>query len=233
MRPAPGPTPPARRTTRSSPAPPTKDLFTVTSADGTSSTVTVNILGSNDAAVLSSATVALTETDAVLTASGSLSISDVDSAATFNAATLVGTYGSLSLDAAGAWTYTASSAHDAFVAGTTYQDLFTVTSADGTSSTVTVNILGTSEGPTVSAASASVSEEGLPGGSQDNAGTSDTTNSASATGTVAIDNLDGPIASVTLTAPTGALTSGGQTVTWSGAGTSTLTASANGETWPR
>ncbi|UUZ51969.1 VCBS domain-containing protein [Massilia sp. B-10] len=59
------------------------DVFTVTSADGTTSTITVNILGTNDAAVISTATVNLTETDAVLTASGNLTITDVDSAATF------------------------------------------------------------------------------------------------------------------------------------------------------
>ncbi|UUZ51979.1 VCBS domain-containing protein [Massilia sp. B-10] len=59
------------------------DVFTVSSADGTTSTITVNILGTNDAAVLSTATVNLTETNAVLTANGTLTISDVDSAATF------------------------------------------------------------------------------------------------------------------------------------------------------
>ena len=42
--------------------------------------VTVNILGTNDAAVLSSATTDLTETDAALSTSGTLTISDVDSA---------------------------------------------------------------------------------------------------------------------------------------------------------
>ncbi|UUZ49644.1 VCBS domain-containing protein [Massilia sp. B-10] len=41
----------------------------MTSADGTTSTVTVNIMPStNDAAILSTATVALTETNSVLTA---------------------------------------------------------------------------------------------------------------------------------------------------------------------
>ncbi|UUZ51973.1 VCBS domain-containing protein [Massilia sp. B-10] len=59
------------------------DVFTVTSADGTTSTITVNILGTNDAAVISTATVNLTETDAVLTASGTLTITDADSAASF------------------------------------------------------------------------------------------------------------------------------------------------------
>ena len=43
-----------------------------------------------------------------------------------------GAYGTFSIDATGAWTYTASSAHDEFVAGTTYTDTFTVAAADGT-----------------------------------------------------------------------------------------------------
>ena len=43
-----------------------------------------------------------------------------------------GTYGTFAIDAAGAWTYTASSAHNEFAAGTTYTDTFTVASADGT-----------------------------------------------------------------------------------------------------
>ena len=56
-----------------------------------------------------------------------LTISDVDSAATFVAqADTVGSYGTFSIDAAGAWSYTTSSAHDEFVAGTTYTDTFNV-----------------------------------------------------------------------------------------------------------
>ena len=105
--------------------------------------MTVNILGTNDAAVLSSATVGLSETNAVLTTGGTLTISDVDSPASFVAqAGTVGSYGTFTIDAAGVWTYTASSAHDAFVGGTTYSDTFQVASADGTMTSVTVNIAG-------------------------------------------------------------------------------------------
>ena len=43
-----------------------------------------------------------------------------------------GSYGTFAIDAAGAWTYTASSAHNEFVAGTTYTDTFTVAASDGT-----------------------------------------------------------------------------------------------------
>ena len=127
------------------------ETFRYTANDGiansNSATLTFTITGTNDPAVISTATANLVETNAVLTASGILTITDVDSPATFVAATVVGTYGSLSINAAGNWTYTANSAHNEFVGGTTYSDTFTVSSADGTTSTVTVNILGTNDGP--------------------------------------------------------------------------------------
>ncbi|TGP33108.1 hypothetical protein EN871_34155, partial [bacterium M00.F.Ca.ET.228.01.1.1] len=55
--------------------------FDVVSADGTHTSVHIDILGTNDAAVLSSASVNLTETDdaADISTSGALTISDVDS----------------------------------------------------------------------------------------------------------------------------------------------------------
>ncbi|WP_152603138.1 beta strand repeat-containing protein [Methylotenera versatilis] len=130
------------------------DSITVATADGTTQVITVTILGTNDAAVLGSATVNLTETNAVLSTNGTLSISDVDSPATFVAQTATaGTYGSFSINAAGAWTYVASSAHNEFVAGTTYTDTFTVTSSDGTTTSVTVTILGTNDAAVITGSS--------------------------------------------------------------------------------
>ena len=70
----------------------------------------------------------------------------------FNAQTdTSGAYGTFSIDTGGAWTYTASSAHDEFVGGTTYTDTFSVTSADGTSTSVTINITGTNDPAILSA----------------------------------------------------------------------------------
>ncbi|AZO08486.1 adhesin [Mesorhizobium sp. M3A.F.Ca.ET.080.04.2.1] len=129
------------------------DTFNVVSADGTPTTVTINILGTNDAAVLSSDVKNLTETNAAadISTSGTLTISDVDSDAHFVAqAGTAGLYGTFAIDADGAWTYTASSAHDEFVAGTTYTDTFNVVSADGTPTTVTINILGTNDAAVLS-----------------------------------------------------------------------------------
>ena len=130
------------------------DTFSVASADGTPTSVTINILGTNDAAVLSADTANLTETNAAadISTSGTLTISDVDSPATFVAqAGTVGSYGTFAIDTAGAWTYTASSAHNEFVAGTTYTDTFSVASADGTPTSVTINILGTNDAAVLSA----------------------------------------------------------------------------------
>src|SRR6185312_10253805 len=137
------------------------DTFSVASADGTLTSVTINILGTNDAAVLSADTRNLTETNAAadISTSGTLTISDVDSPATFVAqAATLGSYGTFAIDAAGAWTYTASSAHNEFAAGTTYTDTFSVASADGTLTSVTINILGTNDAAVLSADTRNLTE---------------------------------------------------------------------------
>jgi VCBS repeat-containing protein len=137
------------------------DTFTVAAADGTTTAVTINILGTNDAAILSSATANLTETDtaAAISTSGTLTISDVDSSATFVAQTNVaGAYGHFSIDANGAWSYTADTAHDEFHAGQAYTDTFTVSSADGTTTAVTINIIGTNDAAVLSSATADLTE---------------------------------------------------------------------------
>src|SRR2546425_7865058 len=126
---------------------------TVASADGTTTAVQVTINGTNDAAVLSSATVALAETNAPLTTGGALTVSDVDSAQTFVPQTnMAGTNGTFSIAANGAWTYTANSAFDNLNVGQSVSDTFTVASADGTTSTVQVTINGTNDAAGVGSA---------------------------------------------------------------------------------
>nr|WP_253219672.1 VCBS domain-containing protein [Pseudomonas chlororaphis] len=137
------------------------DTFTVSSADGTLTSVTMHILGTNDAAVLSADVANLTETNAAtdISTAGSLTISDVDSAATFVAQTnTAGNYGTFSIGTGGAWTYAADSAHNEFVAGTTYTDTFAVSSADGTLTSVTVHILGTNDAAVLSTGIANLTE---------------------------------------------------------------------------
>src|SRR5204863_24041 len=158
------------------------DVFDVVSADGTHTSVTINILGTNDAAVLSADVRNLTEGDtaAAISTSGVLTISDVDSPATFVAqAGTPGSYGTFAIDAAGQWTYTATSAHNEFVAGTTYTDIFDVVSADGTHTSVTVNILGTNDAAVLSADVRNLTE-------------ADTAAAISTSGTLTISDVDSP-----------------------------------------
>ncbi|MBI2277323.1 MAG: type I secretion C-terminal target domain-containing protein, partial [Dechloromonas sp.] len=82
--------------------------------------------------------------------------------------------------------------------------------------------------PTVGNASASVSEEGLVGGIADTTGDSDTTNLRTVSGSIPVADADGNALSLTLSAPTAALTAQGLAVTWSGTGTQTLIGSAGG-----
>ncbi|MEP3726191.1 MAG: VCBS domain-containing protein, partial [Anderseniella sp.] len=81
-----------------------------------------------------------------LTDSGALTISDADAGqASFVAGTVAGTYGSVSITAAGNWTYTAAnsqSAIQALGAGATLTDTITVSSVDGTTHEISVTITG-------------------------------------------------------------------------------------------
>ncbi len=126
------------------------ETYTVTSIDGTSSTVTIQIDGTNDAATVSSASQTLTETDAPVSTSGTLTSTDVDNTDdSFTADTIVGTIGTFTIDAAGAWTFTANSAFDNLNVGDNVNETFNVTSVDGTASTVTIIINGTNDTPTI------------------------------------------------------------------------------------
>ena len=156
------------------------DSITVQSADGTPSTITVEIAGTNDAAVITPVTVALTETDSVLSTGGTLAITDADSPATFQAQTSVAGsngYGHFTVNTDGSWTYTADSAHNEFEAGKTYTDSITVQSADGTPSTITVEIAGTNDAAVITPAVVSLTETDAP---------------LSTSGTLAITDVDSP-----------------------------------------
>src|SRR5205823_4348810 len=139
------------------------DTFTVAAADGTTSTVQVTINGTNDAAVLSSATVARSEANAARRTGGTLTVSDVDSAQSFVAQTNVaGTNGTFSIAANGTWTYTANSAFNNLSVGQSVSDTFTVASADGTTSTVQVTINGTNDAAVLSSATVALAETNAP-----------------------------------------------------------------------
>ncbi|MDQ2147077.1 VCBS domain-containing protein, partial [Alcaligenaceae bacterium C4P045] len=127
-----------------------QEIFTVTSADGTVSQVTVTVIGTNDAAVIAGQGTGTVTEDSVLTASGTLTVTDADAGqATFTAQTgTAGTYGSFSIGTDGAWTYTLNNTAanvQALAQGEQRQEMFTVTSADGTVSQVTVTVIGTND----------------------------------------------------------------------------------------
>ncbi|MEH0876517.1 type I secretion C-terminal target domain-containing protein [Pectobacterium cacticida] len=78
-----------------------------------------------------------------------------------------------------------------------------------------INLSVTNIAPVVGTGTAVVSEEGLPGGIKDDKGTSDTTDSASASGKLDIHDPDSSSLTVSLVAPQdGALQSGGIDVKW-------------------
>ncbi|UNP90184.1 VCBS domain-containing protein [Aeromonas encheleia] len=133
------------------------DSITVATADGTSRVLTVTMHGTNDAAIITgSSTASLTETNATQSTGGNLDASDVDSSAAFVVQTnVVGSnnYGTFSIDASGAWTYTMNGAHDEFVGGVDYTDSITVATADGTSRVLTVTMHGTNDAAIITGSS--------------------------------------------------------------------------------
>ncbi|WP_417172427.1 VCBS domain-containing protein, partial [Vibrio alginolyticus] len=136
-----------------------EETFTVTSVDGTPSTIKVTINGTNDAATVSSETVAIDETDTAITTSGTLTSTDVDNPDNaFTPDSITGTHGDLTIDANGHWVFTANSAFNQLNIGDKVEETFTVTSVDGTPSTIKVTINGTNDAATVSSATVSVDE---------------------------------------------------------------------------
>ncbi|TQF32037.1 VCBS domain-containing protein [Bradyrhizobium sp. UNPA324] len=136
------------------------EQFTYTNADnhgGTgSSTLTVTITGSNDAATIAvsgSQDISVTEAGSVAgdpSASGQLAVQDVDNGQDHFAvpASLAGTYGNFTFNAAsGAWTYTLDPLKsDSLVAGQHVTDTLTVASVDGTAThDIVVNITGAND----------------------------------------------------------------------------------------
>jgi len=129
-------------------------------SDGTATTptsVSFTITGTNDVAAVSSAVMPLTETNAALSAGGTLVVSDADTGEAHTVAqTTTTAYGTFAIDTNGVWTYTTNGAHDELAAGQVIEEIFTVTSQDGTGSgTVTIEFTGTNDAPHMQTASVS------------------------------------------------------------------------------
>jgi VCBS repeat-containing protein len=123
------------------------DTLTVTTADGTTASIEITVNGTNDAAEFTTGTIGGVQEDDTLTATGTLTISDVDNPDAFDPiSNQSGTYGTFSLQANGAWTYTLDNAAvQSFAEGEMQNDSFTVTAVDGTTGTVTVEVTGTDD----------------------------------------------------------------------------------------
>ena len=119
-----------------------RESFTVQTVDGATTTLTVEIIGVNDAAVISGQQSGNVAQDGAHSSSGQLQISDIDNGeAQFQAGSQTGSYGALQLDASGSWTYTLSNGA-AVAKGQTVVEQFTVLAKDGTSSTVSISVTG-------------------------------------------------------------------------------------------
>ena len=123
----------------------------------------ITITGTNDAAIVSSAIVALDETNAALTASGTLTSTDVDNPNdTFTASSTTGAIGAFSINTAGAWSFTANSAFNSLNVTDNVTETYNVTSVDGTASTVAITITGTNDAAVIAGASSgSVTEDSV------------------------------------------------------------------------
>ena len=177
------------------------DTFTAVTVDGTSQVVTIIIHGRNDAAEISGlADGSVTEaggvnngTPGAPTATGNLGSTDVDDPndawTPVTATTGDNGYGSYTLTAAGAWTYTLDDDNPAVQAlndgDPPLTDTFTVRTVDGTQQLVTITIHGADDAAEISGvANGSVTEAGGV-----NNGTSGT---PTATGDLNSTDIDNP-----------------------------------------
>nr|WP_285803656.1 VCBS domain-containing protein [Ponticoccus alexandrii] len=142
------------------------DSFTVMAEDGTEQTVSITITGSNDAAVITGDVSGTAAEDSDMAATGTLLSEDVDNADNaFQAASDVATYGSWSIDAAGAWSYSLDDTNPAVNAlneGDTLSDSFTVMAEDGTEQIVSITITGSNDSPVAEAISGETVDAGAP-----------------------------------------------------------------------
>ncbi|WP_197687448.1 VCBS domain-containing protein, partial [Vibrio sp. qd031] len=137
--------------------------FTVTLSDGSDTTVTITITGTDDAPVISADTDAVTEGD-LTPVSGTLTATDADNPdLEFAPNTITDAYGEFTVDAEGNWTFTLAdnATVDALTAGQKEVREFTVTLSDGSDTTVTITITGTDDDPVISADTDAVTEGDL------------------------------------------------------------------------
>lgn len=128
------------------------DELTITTVDGTTAIVTITITGSDEVstdAIISGDISGIVTEDNTLTVSGTAIVTDPDTGDdSFIVETISGTYGTLSIDAAGVWIYTLTNTDttvQALDTGDTLTDDITITTTDGTTETISITIAGTTE----------------------------------------------------------------------------------------
>ncbi len=131
------------------------ETFTVVSADGTTQDVIITVNGTNDAPTLYGVTNGSVTEDSVLAVGNTLHIIDRDAGESLYTAQngTAGSYGTFSIDAAGAWTYTldnAGTAVQSLGAGINPTETFKVWSADQSASlNITITVKGANDVPTI------------------------------------------------------------------------------------
>ncbi|WP_261855963.1 VCBS domain-containing protein [Vibrio ruber] len=198
-------------------------------------TLTITVVGSNDAPVAQAA-VGIVAEDARIT--GNITATDVDLPAD---ATLTfstdSTVDGLTLNADGSYSFDASG-YDALGAGQqqVIEVPITVTDDRGATAntTLTITVTGTNDAPVIaledSAKQVSISEEGLAHGNPDTTGSHDTTNARQASGSFSVSDPDSSSVTMSLVAPTTPLYSHGIAIIWALLEDGSLVGQANGET---
>lgn len=136
------------------------DTFTYTISDGyggtATATATITVVGSNHASVIGGSDSGVVEVGAAAgatpstTASGQLTIADIDPGdMVFQANTIQGKYGQLTIDNAGAWTYTLDSGDRGLAVGQGQPetDNIIVLAADGTTHVIGIGVIGQNDTP--------------------------------------------------------------------------------------
>ena len=137
------------------------DTFTIHAADGTAASLSFDITGTNDAALISGNTTGnateaggLNNGIAGSNATGTLSATDVDGSSAFQAVTAgTAAHGTYSITETGSWTYNLNntdSAVQSLNAGVPLSDSFTAHTADNTAQIVSITINGANDSATFS-----------------------------------------------------------------------------------
>jgi VCBS repeat-containing protein len=130
------------------------EYLTVKSLDGTATRqIQVTVTGTNDAATISGDTTGAVTEDGTTSTAGTLTVQDVDRGENHfrTPATLAGNYGSFTFNmTTGEWTYALDHRAQALSGGQLVAETLKVTSLDGTTKDIAVDVTGTNDTATIS-----------------------------------------------------------------------------------